>query len=40
MPITSQHKQQRSKNIALLLILLTLVGVLFAITLLKFGQPA
>lgn len=39
MPINERHKQQKTKNITLLAVLLTFIGVLYAITLLKFGHP-
>jgi hypothetical protein len=37
MPVSEQHKRQRTKNLALAGVLLALVALFFAITLVKLG---
>lgn len=41
MPVNEQHREKRKKNLVMLLILLGIVGMFFALTILKFtGQSA
>ncbi len=37
MPLSPQHKTQRSKNFTLMAILLAVVGILFAMTMIRVG---
>lgn len=37
MPLSDQHKKQRSKNIALMVILLALIALVYAISLMRMG---
>jgi len=37
MPINERHKQQKAKNIALLIVLLTFIAALYAMAFVKFG---
>ncbi len=36
-PHSERHRRQRGKNIALLVVLLALVGILYAVTLVRMG---
>ncbi len=36
-PMSERHRRQRGKNIALLVVLLALVGIFYAVTLVRMG---